>query len=74
MSKSIKDQQLDYLDRLRESGVTNMLGAAPYLQREFGLPIEAARAVLDYWMNTFADRQMDRIVVRLNAEHEKENQ
>ena len=25
----------DYLDALRESGVTNMYGAVPYLQQEF---------------------------------------
>ena len=28
-------QYFDYLDRLRNSGVTNMYGAASYLQREF---------------------------------------
>lgn len=28
-------QYFDYLDRLRESGKTNMFGAAPYLQRTF---------------------------------------
>lgn len=26
-----------FLETLRKSGVTNMFGAAPYLQREFGL-------------------------------------
>lgn len=28
-------QYFDFLDRLRESGVTNMYGAVPYLQQEF---------------------------------------
>ncbi len=29
------DEMLSYLDALRESGATNMMGAAPYLQAEF---------------------------------------
>lgn len=43
----------DYLDRLRESGVTNMFGAVPYLQREFPeLSYDHAQAVyiLREWM------------------------
>lgn len=28
------EKYFDYLDRLRESGVTNMYGAVPYLQQE----------------------------------------
>ena len=43
----------DYLDTLRESGVTNMYGAAPYLQQEFPeLSYDHAQAVyvLQRWM------------------------
>ena len=32
-----KDAIFEYLDDLRESGVTNMFGAGPYVQDEFGL-------------------------------------
>ncbi len=34
----VKDMHV-FLDALRDSGVTNMFGAAPYLQKEFGLDI-----------------------------------
>lgn len=39
-----------YLNRLRESGQTNMFGAAPYLMREFGLNKRDARHMLARWM------------------------
>lgn len=45
-----------YLDGLRESGVTNMFGARPYLQEEFGLDVKTAASILTDWMNTFAQR------------------
>lgn len=42
-----------YLNELRESGVTNMFGAAPYLQQEFGLTKYQARDILKQWMESF---------------------
>lgn len=45
-----------YLDNLRESGVTNMFGAAPYLQEAFGISRYEARDVLLKWMETFNER------------------
>ena len=47
------EQYFTYLDQLRESGVTNMFGAVPYLQAEFPeLSSDRARAsqVLQLWM------------------------
>jgi len=49
-------EELEYLDDLRESGVTNMYGAAPYLQSAFALDKYEARAVLKDWMATFSER------------------
>lgn len=49
-------QHLTFLDDLRDSGVTNMFGATPYLQRVFKLSQADAMIVLAYWMRTFADR------------------
>ena len=46
-----------YLDELRESGVTNMFGATPYLEAEFGLDRRTARRYLTQWMQTYAERQ-----------------
>ena len=36
-NKVDKAEVFDYLDILRESGVTNMFGATPYIQEEFGV-------------------------------------
>ena len=43
----------DYLKSLRDSGVTNMFGAVPYLQRDFGLSHKQAVFVLSRWMESF---------------------
>lgn len=48
----------DYLDRLRESGETNMWGAVPYLQREFpelGFDKAHAREIHSAWMKSFQE-------------------
>jgi hypothetical protein len=42
-----------FLDDLRESGVTNMFGARPYLIEEFPEHRRVAASVLSAWMNTF---------------------
>jgi len=51
----VDDEHLDYLDILRESGVTNMYGAAPYLEEEFYINTRDARTVLQYWMDSFGN-------------------
>lgn len=53
----VQDEYLTYLDELRESGATNMFGAAPYLSNAFGLPLRDARLVLSYWMTSFEERR-----------------
>jgi hypothetical protein len=50
------DEILEYLDRLRDSGATNMFGAAPYLQDAFDFDRKMARDCLTYWMRTFEQR------------------
>ena len=42
-----------YLEKLRRSGVTNMYGAAPYLEEEFGLDQREARHILVDWMQHY---------------------
>ena len=53
----VTEEHLDYLDDLRESGITNMFGAGGYMQREFGVSREDANTILSYWMKTFGERQ-----------------
>jgi len=52
-NNKVPEEYLDYLDKLRESGITNMFGAAPYLQAEFDLTKQEAKDVFVYWMRTF---------------------
>ncbi len=39
-----------FLNRLRESGVTNMFGATPYLREEFDISRAEASKILMEWM------------------------
>lgn len=46
-------EYFDYLVELRDSGETNMWGAAPYLEREFGLSRKEAKDILLAWIDSF---------------------
>ena len=48
-----KDEMFEYLDTLRDTGVTNMFGASPYLQQAFGIDRREAKNVLMEWMKTY---------------------
>lgn len=52
----VTDEHLEYLDDLRDSGVTNMFGAGAYLRDDFDMDRKTAGAVLGYWMDTFSER------------------
>jgi hypothetical protein len=47
------EEYFSYLKSLRDSGVTNMFGAAPYLEAEFGMTKKQAVFVLSRWMESF---------------------
>jgi len=53
-----KEEMFSYLDVLRETGVTNMFGATPYLQQAFGIEKREAKSILLEWMKTYAQRQV----------------
>ena len=55
-----RDEVFEYLDALRESGITNMFGAAPYLMEEFGFDKQEASRWLVEWMQTFSERHSRR--------------
>jgi hypothetical protein len=48
-----KSEMFEYLDTLRETGVTNMFGASPYLQQAFGIDRREAKNILIEWMKTY---------------------
>ena len=49
----ITTEHLEYLDELRESGVTNMFGAGTYVEKRFEIDSVPAKKILMYWMQTF---------------------
>ena len=49
----VTEEHLEYLDALRESGVTNMFGAGSYIEEEFDLDYNSSKEILLYWMKTF---------------------
>ena len=53
MERATEDTMFTYLEGLRQSGVTNMFGAGPYLEREFGLNRNEAKEVLLNWMKSY---------------------
>ena len=46
-------EYFDFLENLRESGVTNMFGAVPYLIDEFAIDKSEALDILGRWMETY---------------------
>ena len=44
-----------YLEELRQSGVTNMFGASPYLREEFDLGRREAIKILSSWMDNYQE-------------------
>jgi hypothetical protein len=50
---------MEFLSKLRTSGKTNMLGAAPYLQQKFNLEKKEANDLLAYWMGSYRNPDLD---------------
>jgi hypothetical protein len=50
LGKVLTQVHHDFLICLRDSGETNMWGATPYIEREFGVPNKVARAILLEWI------------------------
>jgi hypothetical protein len=48
-------EEFEYLNTLRESGVTNMFGASPCLQQAFGIDKNEAKTILASWMKSFEE-------------------
>jgi len=54
--ESYNESVKKYLDDLRESRVTNMLGASIFLEEDFDMPKVEAHACLIFWMQSFSNR------------------
>jgi RNA polymerase sigma factor (sigma-70 family) len=53
----LKEEHLEYLDRLRENTKINMFDTIPYIIKEFpDLSREKAQVILCYWMMTYQER------------------
>lgn len=50
----------DYLERLRQSGVTNMFGACPFLQRRFKIERKESSDILWKWMENYEELHDER--------------
>ena len=50
---------MGFLSKLRTSGKTNMMGAAPYLQAEFNLSKKESRDLLAYWIDSYRNPDLD---------------
>jgi len=59
MMDEIDQKYIDYLNALRESGITNMYGAGEYLMDTFDLQKVEARKILANWMSNFQAYQID---------------
>jgi hypothetical protein len=51
-----REDVLEYLDELSESGITDMFGASAYLLMRFDLTKEEAMAFLSDWKKTQGER------------------
>jgi hypothetical protein len=62
-------EAFEYLDDLRESGVTNMFGASSYVVSVLGWPRTEARSATQLWMQTFSNKTVsDRVEEALAKE------
>jgi len=52
----ITDEHLEFLDDLRDNGITNMFGAGSYLEEAFDMSSREATYVLQQWMETYGER------------------
>ena len=52
-----QDQVSHYLNELRESGVTNMFGARPYVQKKFAIDSNRAGEFVAFWMEHFEESE-----------------
>lgn len=50
------EKYINYLNDLRESGETNMFGAAIYVEQTFGVSKDESRKIVKHWMKNFKNK------------------
>jgi hypothetical protein len=65
--KNDNETYFKFLTVLRDSGKTNMFGAAPYLQQVFDLSKSEARKVLAEWMKSFNESVNEAKIAFINT-------
>jgi len=66
MNDGINEEWIEYyvyLEVLRQSGVTNMFGSAPYLREEFGLGRRESIKIVANWMDNY-DKLIEKKIIR----------
>ena len=53
----------EYLNELRDSGVTNMFGATSYIVDEYDIDKRKASAILSKWMANFNEAGYDHLTI-----------
>lgn len=48
-----EQEVFEYLNELRISGITNMFGATPFIEADFGVTRKEAMRLLSLWMENF---------------------
>ena len=67
MNDGINEEWIEYyvyLEELRQSGVTNMYGASPYLREEFGLGRRESIKIVANWMDNYEELIEKKIIRR----------
>ena len=57
MKMTDKVRVFDYLNALRDSGITNMFGAVPYVRRVFGVSQAEGVNLLVEWMESYKEKR-----------------
>ena len=50
---ALEKEVMEFLNTLRDSGITNMFGATTYIVDEFNIQNHTARRILALWMDNF---------------------
>lgn len=60
--QTMDEVYFEYLDDLKERGVTDMFGAIPYLEEQFNISKHDANQALKRWMETLNERHKNEYV------------